>query len=172
MTPKTTNPKLALGVLNRNGSVHMDNNNLAEENNQERAALVKELVSVWLKTMELVADTIGKQTAAVTLAALKERSPEGPAATRSKVEFADWIGKSPITVDRLVRMGMPFEWIGSSKRFGSAAEEWLKAQGKISTTAVSKQRSSNRKVIVDQDPDPIDITAVAARAGLRVVGGR
>jgi hypothetical protein len=73
------------------------------------------------------------------------------------------IGASITTFNRLAREpGAPCEMIGAQPRYDiEKFRAWLAARGKKPTTP-SNQRST----------DPIDVTSVLNRAGLRVVGGR
>jgi hypothetical protein len=89
-------------------------------------------------------------------APVEQTTPVGPL---TKNELAKALRTSIATVDRLVREGMPSEIVGTRRRFDLApCRAWLAARGRKPT---SKRRAT--------DEDPIDVTRVVRRAGLRVV---
>lgn len=90
----------------------------------------------------------------------KEEAPK----LLNAAQLAKALNASKATVLRLAKEpGAPITFTGNSRRFELATfEAWLKTRG---------QKAALAKAPVEPDEDPIDVSAVARRAGLRTVGG-
>jgi hypothetical protein len=70
---------------------------------------------------------------------------------------------SAATRNRLAKEGLPFVHVGARRRYDVATcREWLAARGR---KPASTERARGKA-------DPIDISSITRRAGLRAVGGR
>jgi hypothetical protein len=73
---------------------------------------------------------------------------------------AQALGTSQATLDRLAREGLPYERVGTRRRFDvQRCRSWLAARGKRPTTRLPAER---RDAEVD-----VDVDAIAHAAGLR-----
>lgn len=100
---------------------------------------------------------------------LRAMRDAGPALVGGIVDgraFDRALGISAATRGRLVTEGMPHETVGTRRRYDLAAcRAWLAARGSKPTKVMQAPPKA-------ADEDPIDVSRVLGKAGLRRVGGR